>query len=83
MVAVARGWAEARLELLLTGEPVDRRGPRFGLVNRVVPDDELRRHRGDRRADRRQVPLTVAIGKEAYRRQRDLTLVDAYGCARR
>ena len=48
-------------------------------MNRVVPDDEL--DAGGRRAGgqgRREVPLVLAIGKEAFHRQREMSLADAY-----
>ena len=59
-----------------------RRAREIGLINRVVPDDEL-----DEAvfALARQIaaksPLTVAIGKEAFYRQAEMGLADAYDYA--
>ena len=84
MVAVTRSVAPKHaMELLLTGELVSAgEAARIGLVNRVVPDDDLRAA-VDRLAATiaAKSPLTVAIGKEAFWRQRDLPLVDAYAYA--
>ncbi|MCU1356349.1 MAG: putative Enoyl-CoA hydratase [Acidimicrobiales bacterium] len=84
MVAVTRSVAPKHaMELLLTGELVSAgEAARIGLVNRVVPDDDLRAT-VDRLAATiaSKSPLTVAIGKEAFWRQRDLPLVDAYAYA--
>lgn len=82
MVALSRAVAPKHaMELLLTGDLVSAdEAARIGLVNRVVPDDELEAATtalADRIAAKS--PLTVAIGKEASWHQRDLSLVDAYG----
>lgn len=81
MVAVTRSIAPKHaLELLLTGELVSaQEAHRMALVNRVVPDDELDAATTELAARIAAAsPLTVAIGKEAYWRQRDLALADAY-----
>ncbi|CAN5794206.1 enoyl-CoA hydratase [soil metagenome] len=82
MVALTRAVAPKHaMELLLTGDLVAAaEAERMGLVNRVVPDGEL----DDAVASlagriATQSPLVVAIGKEAYWRQRELPLLDAYG----
>ena len=81
MVALTRNVAPKHaMELLLTGDLVPAtEAARIGLVNRVVPDADLD---GATQALAEQIasksPLTVAIGKEAYWRQRDLPLVEAY-----
>ncbi len=84
MVAVSRAvLPKHAFELVLTGELVDAdHAHRIGLVNRVVPDDELGAA-VDALADMvaSKPPAVMALGKEAYRRQRDLALVDAYGFA--
>jgi enoyl-CoA hydratase/carnithine racemase len=82
MVALSRAVAPKHaMEMLLTGDLVAAaEAERIGLVNRVVPDDELDAavtELAGRIAAKS--PQTVAIGKEASWRQRDLSLVDAYG----
>lgn len=84
MVAVTRSIAPKHaLELLLTGELVAaEEAHRMALVNRVVADDELVAATAQLAARIAAAsPLTVAIGKEAYWRQRDLALTDAYAYA--
>lgn len=82
MVAVTRTVAPKHaMEMLLTGDMVDAHDAhRIGLVNRVVPDADLHGATAELAARiAAKSPLTVAIGKEAFWRQRDLALVDAYG----
>jgi len=82
MVALTRNVAPKHaMEMLLTGEPLDAdHAWRIGLVNRVVPDADLASATAELAAGiAAKSPLVVAIGKEAYGRQRDLSLVDAYG----
>lgn len=84
MVAVTRTIAPKHaMELLLTGDLVSAaEAARIGLVNRVVPDADLEAATMGLAAKiAAKSPLTVAVGKEAFRRQRDLPLVDAYGYA--
>ena len=54
----------------------------MGLINRVVPDSDLR---DATLSLARQIaaksPLTVAIGKEAFYRQLEMDLPDAYSYA--
>ena len=75
MVPLSRAVGRKRaLELLLTGEPIDAATARdWGLVNRVVPADQLE----DAVSTLVQriaasSPLTVRIGKEAFYRQVEL-----------
>jgi enoyl-CoA hydratase/carnithine racemase len=81
MVALTRAVGrKAAMEMLLTGELVDAATARsLGLVNRVVPQTELR-DAVDELA--RQIAgksaLTVAIGKGAFYRQAELDLDAAY-----
>jgi enoyl-CoA hydratase/carnithine racemase len=71
------------MEMLLTGDPIDaRRALEWGLVNRVVPSEnldaavyELARKIGDK------PPGTVAAGKRAFYTQMDLGLAKAYDTA--
>jgi enoyl-CoA hydratase/carnithine racemase len=81
MVALSRNVAPKHaMQMLLTGELIDAAtAQRFGLVNELVPAAEL----ADRtRALAAQIasksPLTLAIGKEAFYRQLELGLADAY-----
>ena len=81
MVAVTRTVAPKHaMELLLTGDLIDAaEAHRMSLVNRVVPDDQLDQATAELAEQiAAKSPLTVSIGKEAYRRQRDLGMVDAY-----
>jgi enoyl-CoA hydratase/carnithine racemase len=69
--------------MLLTGDLIDaNRARELGLVNRVAPDAELDAAVA---ALAGQIvaksPLTLAIGKEAFYRQAEMTLDDAYAYA--
>jgi enoyl-CoA hydratase/carnithine racemase len=81
MVALTRAVGrKAAMEMLLTGALIDaERAQAIGLINRVVPPEALRdavdalaREIAGKSA------LTVAIGKEAFYRQAELDLADAY-----
>jgi enoyl-CoA hydratase/carnithine racemase len=84
MVALSRAVGrKPAMEMLLTGDLVDaNRARELGLVNRVVPDAELDAAVA---ALAGQIvaksPLTLAIGKEAFYRQAEMTLDDAYAYA--
>jgi enoyl-CoA hydratase/carnithine racemase len=85
MVPLSRAIGRKRaLEMLLTGEPIDAATARdYGLVNRVVPDDELDAAVAalvERIAA--SSPLTLRIGKEAFYRQVELAEGDAYELTR-
>jgi len=85
MVPVSRAIGRKRaLELLLTGEPIDAETARdWGLVNRVVPTDDLEQAvvaLVDRLAS--SSPLTVRIGKEAFYEQIELDESGAYELTR-
>ena len=81
MVALSRAVGrKAAMEMLLTGELIDAGTAKsLGLVNRVVPPEELR-EAADALA--RQIAaksaFTVALGKEAFYRQAELDLAGAY-----
>jgi enoyl-CoA hydratase/carnithine racemase len=85
MVAVSRAIGRKRaLEMLLTGEFVDAAtAAEWGLVNRVVPMDQLE---ATTRALAEKIagasPYTVKIGKQAFYRQIDLPQHDAYDYTR-
>jgi enoyl-CoA hydratase/carnithine racemase len=85
MVPVSRAIGRKRaLELLLTGEPIDAETARdWGLVNRVVPAEDLEQAvvaLVDRLAS--SSPLTVRIGKEAFYEQIELDERGAYELTR-
>jgi enoyl-CoA hydratase/carnithine racemase len=81
MVALSRNVSrKAAMEMLLTGELVDAADARrIGLVNRVVPAGT---ERAATLALARQIAsksaLTVKIGKEAFYRQLEMSLAEAY-----
>jgi len=81
MVAVSRALGRKRaLEMLLTGDAIDAcTAAEWGLVNRVVPETELRaatlalaERIGHASA------FTIKIGKQAFYRQADLPQAEAY-----
>ena len=72
------------MEMLLTGEMISADdAPRIGLVNRVVRAGPRARRGAQARARRspRKSALTVKIGKEAFYRQLEMPLADAYDYA--
>lgn len=84
MVALSRAVGrKAAMEMLLTGDMISAsRAAEMGLVNRVVPDGELgdavmamARHVASRSA------VSIRLGKEAFYRQLELGLTDAYAFA--
>ena len=81
MVAVARAVGRKKgLEMALTGDPVDARTAcDWGLVNRVVPDDELESATRElaRRASRGS-PFSKAQGKQTYYAQIEMPQDQAY-----
>lgn len=84
MVAISRAVGRKRgLELALTGDPIDAAtAADWGLVNRVVPDEELVHATADllRRATRGSA-YSKAIGKQTYYAQVDMNQADAYAHA--
>lgn len=81
MVALSRAVpAKLAMEMLLTGEMIDAaRAVDIGLINRVVPDDQLDAAVAGLAATiADKSPLVLSIGKEAFHRQRELPLADAY-----
>jgi enoyl-CoA hydratase/carnithine racemase len=84
MVALSRNVAAKHaMEMLLTGEMVAAgEAHRFGLVNRVVPPEELEAETERLAASiASRAPATLKIGKEAFYRQREMTLDEAYAHA--
>ncbi len=81
MVALSRNVAHKHaLQLLLTGDLIDAATAlRIGLVNELVPAAELENHTlALARKIAAKSALTVAIGKEAFYRQAELPLAEAY-----
>ena len=84
MVALSRNVSRKQaMEMLLLGEMLGAEDAKsFGLVNRVVAQD---RYLEEATAMARQIadksPLTVAIGKEAFYRQLEANLSEAYDYA--
>jgi enoyl-CoA hydratase/carnithine racemase len=81
MVAVSRALGRKRsLEMLLTGDAIDAcTAAEWGLVNRVVPEAELRAATLTL-AERigYASAFTIKIGKQAFYRQADLPQAEAY-----
>ena len=84
LVAVARNLGRKRaLELAMTGDPIDARtAADWGLINRVVPDDQLAAATIDliTRATRGTAEAK-AVGKQAYYQQIELPQSAAYARA--
>ena len=81
MVALSRNISRKRaLEMLLIGEMLSAQDALdFGLVNRVVPTGQaLQCALQFAEAIAAKSPATVRIGKEAFQRQLDMPLSDAY-----
>ncbi|WP_346297375.1 enoyl-CoA hydratase [Rhodopseudomonas sp. P1] len=81
MVALSRNLTRKHaMQMLLSGDLIDAETAfRFGLINEVVPAAELeQRTLAFARQIASKSPLTLAIGKEAFYRQAELSLADAY-----
>ncbi len=84
MVALSRNVShKAAMEMLLTGEAIDAEAAeKWGLINRAVADAEL-----DQVVDKictkiaGKSPLTVSTGKQAFYRQFEMGLDEAYDYA--
>lgn len=84
MVALSRAVPrKAAMEMLLLGEPIDAaEALRIGLVNRVVPADDLARSvRAMAARIAGKAPRVLALGKAAFARQSGLGLTEAYADA--
>jgi enoyl-CoA hydratase/carnithine racemase len=83
-VAVGRNLLRKRaMEMLLTGDVIDaRQAMEWGLVNRVVPADQLETATLElARKIAEKPPSTVAAGKRAFYQQMDLGVQKAYDLA--
>ena len=81
MVALSRNLSNKHaMQMLLTGDLIDAQNAyRMGLVNEVVDAEQLESKTMElARKLASKSPLTVAIGKEAYYRQAELPLSEAY-----
>ena len=82
MVALSRNLASKHaMEMLLTGDVFGAEDAlRIGLVNRVVPAERAHRdgHRHWPQKIASKSMVTVKTGKQAFYRQRDLPLAEAY-----
>ena len=84
LVAVARNIGRKRaLEMALTGDPIDAEtAADWGLINRVVPDDELDAAVDDLMARSiRGSALSKALGKRTFYAEVDRTDTEAYAIA--
>ncbi len=84
MVALSRNISrKAAMEMLLTGEAVDAEAAeKWGLINHAVADAELDRAVDDICAKiAGKSPLTVSTGKQAFYRQLEMGLDEAYDYA--
>jgi enoyl-CoA hydratase/carnithine racemase len=84
MVALSRAVPRKQaMEMLLTGDPID--GPaamRLGLVNRLAPTAQVMEEALALAAEIiAKSPFTLKIGKQAFYRQAELGLVEAYDYA--
>jgi enoyl-CoA hydratase/carnithine racemase len=86
MVALTRNIGRKRaMEMLLLGGMLPAmHAMEFGLINRVVPDEDVM-HEAMRWAGMitSKSPLAIRIGKEAFHRQKDMPLAEAYDFAAR
>ncbi len=84
MVALSRAVGRKQaMEMLLTGRPISAaEAHAFGLVNRVVAADALDAAVAELAGQiAAKSPYTVAVGKEAFYRQAEMTLDEAYDYA--
>jgi enoyl-CoA hydratase/carnithine racemase len=86
MVALSRNVGrKAAMRMLLTGDAIDAEtAVEFGLVNEIVPAAELASRTAALAGKiAAKSPLTLAIGKEAFYRQAEMPLAEAYAYAAR
>lgn len=84
MVALSRNVSnKAAMEMLLTGEMLSAEdAARIGLINKVVPAEGLSEFTMDMaRTIAGKSSMTVATGKQAFYRQREMPLAEAYAYA--
>jgi enoyl-CoA hydratase/carnithine racemase len=86
MVALSRGIGrKAAMEMLLTGHPIDAAtAERWGLINRAVPAETLDTVTAEMAAlIAAKSSFTIKTGKEAFYRQAEMGLDEAYAYAAR
>jgi enoyl-CoA hydratase/carnithine racemase len=86
MVALSRNVSnKAAMEMLLTGDMVTAtKAEHIGLINRVVEDEKLTEATMAMAGTiASKSAMTLATGKQAFYRQREMTLADAYDYASR
>jgi enoyl-CoA hydratase/carnithine racemase len=84
MVALSRAVPRKQaMEMLLTGEPIDApTALRLGLVNRLAPTPQVMEEAVDLAVEIiAKSPLTLKLGKQAFYRQAELGLAEAYDYA--
>ena len=84
MVAVSRNISNKHsMEMLLSGELVTaERAEKIGLINKVLENTELKKHTLDMALKiSKKSAITLKIGKEAFYKQIDMTLSEAYDYA--
>ena len=81
MVALSRNvGSKAAMEMLLTGEMMDaERAAEIGLLNRAVPEEQLSDYtHGIAQTIAAKSSMTLRTGKEAFYKQREMPLAEAY-----
>ncbi|XOZ33816.1 enoyl-CoA hydratase [Halomonadaceae bacterium KBTZ08] len=81
MVALSRNVGnKAAMEMLLTGQMIDaEQAAAIGLINRAVPDEQLSDYsHGIAQTIASKSSMTLKTGKEAFYRQREMSLAEAY-----
>lgn len=81
MVALSRNVGnKAAMEMLLTGEMIDaEQAVEIGLINRAVPDEQLSDYtQGIAQTIASKSNMTLKTGKEAFYRQQEMSLAEAY-----
>ena len=84
MVALSRNVSNKNsMEMLLTGELItSEKAEKIGLINKVVDDTLLQSYTSDMAIKiSKKSSMTVKIGKEAFYKQIDMTLSEAYDYA--
>jgi enoyl-CoA hydratase/carnithine racemase len=84
MVAVSRNLSNKHsMEMLLSGELISAdKAEKIGLINKAVEDSLLKKHTFDIALKiSKKSAITLKIGKEAFYKQIDMTLSDAYDYA--
>ena len=84
MVAVSRNLSNKHsMEMLLNGELISaEKAEKIGLINKAVEDSFLKQHTFDVAFKiSKKSAITLKIGKEAFYKQIDMTLSEAYDYA--